>query len=42
VNRKYADYGAVMLDGVGHYPMLEKPPAFEAALRHVLGELARE
>jgi len=42
VNRKYADYGAVMLDGVGHYPMLEKPPAFEAALRHVLGELARD
>jgi pimeloyl-ACP methyl ester carboxylesterase len=42
VNRKYADYDAVMLDGVGHYPMLEQPPAFEAALRHALGALARE
>jgi hypothetical protein len=24
-NKKYADFGAVTLEGVGHYPMLEKP-----------------
>ena len=27
-NKKYADFGAVTIEGVGHYPMLEKPDEF--------------
>ena len=37
VNRKYfADYADVTLAGYGHYPMLEAPDAFNAALREQL------
>jgi pimeloyl-ACP methyl ester carboxylesterase len=39
-NKKYADYNAVMIDSVGHYPMLEKPDEFNRKLRNVLAELA--
>jgi pimeloyl-ACP methyl ester carboxylesterase len=39
-NRKYADYKAVTIDGIGHYPMLEKPAEFNAALRTLLAEFA--
>jgi pimeloyl-ACP methyl ester carboxylesterase len=40
-NRKYlADYANVELSGCGHYPMLEVPDAFNAALRAQLSELA--
>ena len=39
-NKKYADYGAVTIDGVGHYPMLEKPDEFNRKLRDVLKEFA--
>src|SRR5271166_5930924 len=35
-NRKYADFGAVTIDGVGHHPMLEKPDEFNRKLRDVL------
>lgn len=28
INRKYADYEAVFIEEVGHYPMLERPEAF--------------
>jgi pimeloyl-ACP methyl ester carboxylesterase len=35
-NRKYADFDAVLLDGVGHFLMLEKPAEFNAKLREVL------
>lgn len=38
--RKYADYKAVLMEGVGHFPMLEKPDEFNAKLRDVLKELA--
>ena len=38
-NKKYADFGAVTIDGVGHYPMLEKPDEFNRRLRDVLKEL---
>jgi pimeloyl-ACP methyl ester carboxylesterase len=38
--RKYADYAAVLIDNVGHYPMLEKPEEFNAKLREVLKEFA--
>jgi sigma-B regulation protein RsbQ len=39
-NKKYADFGAVIIDGVGHYPMLEKPDEFNRRLRDVLKEFA--
>jgi pimeloyl-ACP methyl ester carboxylesterase len=40
INKKYADYNAVMIDEVGHYPMLEKPAEFNQKLREVLKEFA--
>jgi pimeloyl-ACP methyl ester carboxylesterase len=39
-NKKYADFNAVTIEGVGHYPMLEKPTEFNRKLRDVLKELA--
>jgi pimeloyl-ACP methyl ester carboxylesterase len=39
-NKKYADYNAVTIEGVGHYPMLEKPVEFNQKLREVLKEFA--
>ena len=39
-NKKYADYDAVLIEDVGHYPMLEKPAEFNAKLREVLKNLA--
>jgi pimeloyl-ACP methyl ester carboxylesterase len=40
VNKKYANYGAVTIPDVGHYPMLEKPSEFNQKLRDVLKEFA--
>ena len=40
VNKKYADYAAVTIADVGHYPMLEKPDEFNQKLRVVLREFA--
>jgi pimeloyl-ACP methyl ester carboxylesterase len=40
VNKKYADFNAVTIEGVGHYPMLEKPAEFNQKLRDVLQEVA--
>src|SRR5262249_5626336 len=40
VNKKYANYNAVTLTDVGHYPMLEKPAEFNQKLRDVLKEFA--
>jgi pimeloyl-ACP methyl ester carboxylesterase len=39
-NKKYADFGAVTIDGVGHHPMLEKPDEFNRKLRDVLKAFA--
>lgn len=39
-NKKYADYAAVTIADVGHYPMLEKPAEFNEKLREVLKEFA--
>lgn len=39
-NKKYADYDAVTIPDVGHYPMLEKPTEFNEKLREVLKSLA--
>jgi len=41
INKKYADYNAVTIPEVGHYPMLEKPAEFNQKLRDVLKEFAR-
>ncbi len=39
-NRKYArDFDAVLMEGVGHFPMLEQPQAFNSLLERVLSEL---
>jgi sigma-B regulation protein RsbQ len=40
INKKYAHYNAVIIEGVGHYPMLEKPDEFNQKLRDVLKEFA--
>jgi pimeloyl-ACP methyl ester carboxylesterase len=40
INKKYADYNAILMEGVGHYPMLEKPVQFNEKLREVLKEFA--
>lgn len=42
INKKYADYNAVTIPEVGHYPMLEKPREFNQKLQEVLKEFARE
>jgi len=38
-NRKYADYDATLIQGVGHYLQLEKPGEVNAALRAALAEI---
>lgn len=41
INRKHAPgFSAVVLDGVGHYPQVERPAEFQSALRKIVGELA--
>lgn len=40
INRRYADFGAVEMQGVGHYPQLERPQDFNRQLLAVLRELA--
>lgn len=39
-NKKYGDFDAVLMEGVGHFPMLEKPAEFNRKLREVLKEFA--
>jgi pimeloyl-ACP methyl ester carboxylesterase len=36
VNKKYADFDAVILESTGHFPMLEKPTEFNDKMRGVL------
>jgi len=40
-NKKYADFKAVTIPEVGHYPMLEKPNEFNEKLRETLKEFAK-
>lgn len=40
-NRRHADYDAVVMSGVGHYPHLERPAEFDALLLRTLDELQR-
>lgn len=39
-NRRYADFDATIIDGVGHYLLLEKPAEFNRALRDALSQIA--
>lgn len=39
-NRKYADFDAVLMEGVGHYLHLERPAEFNRLLRETLDRLA--
>ncbi|HOB33352.1 MAG TPA: alpha/beta hydrolase [Verrucomicrobiota bacterium] len=39
-NRKYADFDAVLIPDIGHYPMLENPSEFNRKLREVLNDLS--
>jgi pimeloyl-ACP methyl ester carboxylesterase len=41
-NKKYADFDAVTIADVGHYPMLEKPKEFNDKLRDVLKGLSKK
>ena len=40
INRQYADYNAVLIEDVGHYPMLEKPVEFNRRFLEILKEFA--
>jgi pimeloyl-ACP methyl ester carboxylesterase len=42
INKKYADFNAVLMDNVGHFPMIEKPTPFNEKLRGVLKEFAKK
>jgi pimeloyl-ACP methyl ester carboxylesterase len=39
VNRRHGNYDASFLDGVGHYPMLERPAEFNRRLEAAVGEV---
>ncbi|HEX5139078.1 MAG TPA: alpha/beta fold hydrolase [Planctomycetota bacterium] len=39
VNRKYGDFDVVLMEGVGHFPMLEKPKEFNEKLAEQLKKL---
>jgi pimeloyl-ACP methyl ester carboxylesterase len=40
INRKYADFDAVLIEGVGHFLQLERPAELNARLREVVAGLA--
>ena len=42
INRKYADFDAVMMENVGHFLMQEAPEEFNRHLRAVIAELETE
>jgi pimeloyl-ACP methyl ester carboxylesterase len=39
-NRRYADFDAVLVDGVGHFLQLERPEAFNPRMREMLEQIA--
>ncbi len=39
INRKYGDFDAVLMSGVGHFLMLEKPSEFNRHLRNAIGQI---
>ena len=38
-NQRYADFGVVYMERVGHYPMLERPDVFNVKLAEVLADI---
>jgi pimeloyl-ACP methyl ester carboxylesterase len=42
INRKYADFDAVLMEGVGHFLHLEKPDETNAHLARILADLTTE
>jgi pimeloyl-ACP methyl ester carboxylesterase len=38
-NRKYADFDAILMQGVGHFPMLEQPEEFNGHLQRILSRI---
>ncbi len=40
VNRKYADFDAVLMEGVGHYPHMTRPERFNELLLAAIAELS--
>ena len=40
INRNYADFDAIIMQGVGHFPMLERPKEFNGNLHKLLTDLA--
>jgi pimeloyl-ACP methyl ester carboxylesterase len=41
MNRKYADYNATLMDGVGRFLQLEKPQEFNAICARFAAELSK-
>lgn len=41
-NRKYADFDAVLIDGVGHYPHMTRPEQFNPLLLDAIAQILRE
>ena len=41
-NQRYADFDAVLVERVGHYPMLERPDVFNVKLADVLADIMAE
>jgi pimeloyl-ACP methyl ester carboxylesterase len=39
INRKYADYDAVVMDGVGHYLYMTRPDEFNRLLMQAVDDL---
>ena len=39
VNRRHGNYDATFMDGVGHYPMLERPVEFNRRLEAAVAEV---
>ena len=42
INRKYGDFDALLMDGVGHFLMLEKPAEFNRHLRDIVGQMVKK
>jgi pimeloyl-ACP methyl ester carboxylesterase len=41
-NRKYADFDAVLMEGVGHYPHMSRPEEFNPLLLEAIAELTED
>jgi pimeloyl-ACP methyl ester carboxylesterase len=41
-NRQYADFDAVLMEGVGHYPHMTRPDQFNPLLLDAIAEILQE